>query len=347
MSSLFGRDLITTQDWTIDELNATIELAKKFKKIRRNKKLPPKILERKSFFMLFYAPSTRTRAAFETGMELLGGHAAYIDASTTRGSTGEALKDMGKTYDIYADGLGVRILDEAIDFVYGQGRKAIEELAKVAKKPVINLACCTYHPTQGIGDVMTFQEKLRRLRGKKYAIMWAYSSRLRGKCSIQEEVLVATRYGMDVVLAHPEGFDIDPEIVETAKRNARENCGDFSTTENFEEGLQDAHVVFPRSWVSRQLSSVGAKTCGIHNELATYRKLKNWRLEQYHVDDLMNKQAFVAHVLPAFREEEATSEVLDGSNSIIYQQAENNLYAKMAVLAMTLCKNDDELIPDL
>ena len=151
---LVGRDLITTQDWSIDELVATLKTAKDFKKQYHRSRVSP-VLKDKTFFMLFYAPSTRTRAAFEAGMTYLGGHAQYIDVSTTRLGSGEAAKDVAKMYEKYGHGLGVRILDSAIDYVSGVGVSTVREYAKHAKIPVINMACCTYHPTQGLADLMT------------------------------------------------------------------------------------------------------------------------------------------------------------------------------------------------
>lgn len=338
MTTLYGRDLITTQDWSVDELIETMELADRFKEIMRGGKRPPKILERKNFFMVFYAPSTRTRGAFEAGMGLLGGHAPYIDVTTTRIRAGEALKDIAKMYDIYGDGIGVRILDDAIDFIYGEGRRVVEQFAEAARVPVINMACCTYHPTQAIGDIMTVKNKIGSLRGKKYVIMWAYSSKLRGRCSIHSEVLMATRFGMDVVLAHPPGFDVDPKIVEAAKTNAREGGGSFEISHSFKEALKGANVVFPRSWVTSELLKVGATVFGADKEIEMHNNCRNWSLEQKHVNDLMGKPAIVTHVLPVFRGEEATDEVMDGPNSVIYEQAENNLYAKMAVLSLAMAE---------
>jgi len=335
---LYGRDLITTQDWSIDELIRAIELTEKFKKIIRRGKRPPKILDRKNFFMIFYAPSTRTRGAFEAGMELLGGHAPYIDVTTTRVRAGEAVKDVAKMYDIYGDGIGLRILDYSIDFIYGEGRRVVEQFAETAKVPVINLACCTYHPTQGIGDIATVKNKLGSVEGKKYVIMWAYSSRLRGRCSIQAEALITTRFGMDVVLAHPPGFDIDPKIVEAAKTNAKESGGSFEISHDFKEALKGANVVFPRSWVTPELLKIGVTAFGADKEVKIHSNYRDWRLEQKHVNDLMGKPAIVTHVLPVFRDEEATDEVMDGPNSVIYEQAENNFYAKMAVLSLTMAK---------
>jgi ornithine carbamoyltransferase len=341
METLYGKDLITTQDWSFDELLETMKVAEKLKTIRRKGKLPPKILERKIFFMVFHAPSTRTRGAFEAGMELLGGHASYIDIASTRLVTEEDYKDFIKMYDIYGDGIGIRMLDDAVDFIYGNGRRIVRQFAKIAKVPVINMACCSYHPTQALGDIVTIRNKLGDLKGKKYTIMWAYSSRLRGRCSIQEESLIATRFGMDLVLAYPEGFDIDPKIVEIAKTNAEESGGSFEISHNYKEALNGANVVFPRSWVSSELSKVGATAFGVKKELAIHNKYKDWRLEQEDVSDLMDTPAIVTHVLPVYRGEEATNEVMQGSNSVIYEQAEDNLYAKMAVLSLTMARDVD------
>lgn len=336
MVELYGKDFITTQDWSVDELVHAIKVARKFKGIVKKGRRPPRVLDRKNFFMLFYAPSTRTRGAFEAAASILGGHPAFIDVSTTRME--EAVKDAAKMYDSYADGIGVRILDKYIDFVYGAGYKVVAEFARVAKVPVINMACCTYHPTQGLGDIMTVENKIGKVRGKKYTITWAYSSKPRGRCSIQEEVLIATRFGMDVVLAHPKGFEIDPTIVGAAKRNAKESGGGFKISNDFEEGLEGANVVFPRSWGTSEFLRVGATKFGVGKEVAVYNKHKDWRLDQRHVEDLMAKPAIVTHVLPVMRGEEATDEVMDGPNSVIYEQADDNFYAKMASIALTMAK---------
>lgn len=336
MADMFGKDMITTQELNVDEIAHVIKVAERLRHLRQRGKLPPKILERKNFFMLFWAPSTRTRAAFEGGMELLGGHASYIDIATTRIKTGEYLSDVVRMYDVYGDGLGVRILDDAIDFLYGEGRKIVKHVARVVKIPLINMGCCTYHPTQALGDMMTIKRKLGNLRKKKYVITWAYSSKLRGRGSTQEELLISTRLGMDVVLAHPRGFEIDPRILDAAKKNTKDSGGSLETSQDFKEALKNADVVFPRGWVTSKLSSVGQTAFGIDNEIRIHDRYREWRLEQKHVDDLMNKGAIVTHVLPVFREEEATSEVLEGPNSVIFEQAEDSLYSKMAVLTLVM-----------
>jgi len=331
---LAGRDLITTQDWSIEELQAALKLAHDLK-LRYRRGNVPHLLRDKTFFMLFYAPSTRTRAAFEAGMTYLGGHAQYIDVSTTRLGSGEAAKDVAKMYEKYGHGLGVRILDSAIDYVYGAGISVVREYAKHSEIPVINMACCTYHPTQGLADLMTVREGLGKVKGKKYVIMWGYSKSFRGRCSIQEESLILPRFGMDVVLAHPPGFEIDPKIIATSKSNAKNAGGEFEVTNDLNAALEGAHAVFPRNWASNELLRVGASKFGKERESELHEKYRNWTLTQELLDK-MDRKAVVTHVLPVLRGEEATDEVLDGPNSVIYPQAENGMYTKMSVLALTM-----------
>ena len=331
---LSGRDLITTQDWSIEEIQTLLKLAKELKsKYHRGR--VPQLLTNKTFFMLFYAPSTRTRAAFEAGMTYLGGHAQYIDVSTTRLGSGEAAKDVAKMYEKYGHGLGVRILDAAIDYVYGAGISVVREYAKYADIPVINMACCTYHPTQGLADLMTVKERLGNVKNKKYVIMWAYAKSFRGRCSIQEEALLFPRFGMDVVLAHPPGFEIDPRIVEQARANAQTSGGEFHVTEDLKTALQGAHGVFPRNWASNELLQVGASKFGKEREMTLHEKYRDWKLTS-ELLDTMDKKGIITHVLPVLRGEQATDEVLDGPHSVIYPQAENGMHAKMAVLALTM-----------
>jgi len=333
--NLYGRDLISTQDWSVEEIEETLKLAKTLKENFRNKKPLPKLLEDKSFFAIFYAPSTRTRAAFESGASLLGGHASYIDVSTLRVGFGEAVKDVAKMYERYGHGMGIRCLDDAIDYKYGLGRATVEEYAKHADIPVINMACCTFHPTQGMQDLMTVRERLGDVKGKKYVIMWGYASKLRGLCSIQEEALIMTRFGMDVVIARPPGFNIDPEIAKWAKKNAEESGGSFEETTDLKSAIEGAHVVFPRSWASWELLKVGASKFGVEREIQIHNQYKSWILNQELVD-LMDKRGIVTHVLPVLRGQEATDEVMDGPRSVIYEQAENGLYVKSAVMAVTM-----------
>jgi len=339
---LSGKDLLSTLDWTLEEIELTLKLAEEFKNIAHYKGLEhiPRILDRKIFYMLFFAPSTRTRAAFEAAMYYLGGYAAYIEAQTTRlalkpGEVGEAVKDAAAMYDRYGHGIGVRILDKAIDYVYGRGHSVLKEIANVASIPVINMADDRFHPTQGLADIYTFREIFGRVEGKKYVIMWAYSPEIRGWCSVQEDMILFPRFGIDVVVARPPGFDLDPELVEKAKQLAREHGGSLTFTDNLKEALEGAHAVFPRNWASPKLVELGYSKFK-DEELKIYEKYRDWRVTR-ELMDLMDKNGVLMHVLPIMRGYEADDDVIDDpKRSVIYEQAENGLWTKMAVLALTL-----------
>jgi ornithine carbamoyltransferase len=340
---LSGKDLISTLDWTDEQIEIALNLAKEFKEIAHYYGVEniPKILAGKVFYMLFFAGSTRTRAAFESGMVFLGGHAAFIDATTTRMAfgkqekAGEAIKDVAAMYDVYGHGLGIRILDKAIDYLYGVGNSYIREMAQAANIPVINMADDMFHPTQGLADIYTFRERFVNPQGKKYVIMWAYSPEIRGWCSVQEDMILFPRFGIDVVIARPPGFDLDPKLVEKAKELAKEHGGSLEITDNLQEAVRGAHAVFPRNWASPTLVQVGYSKFK-DEELKIYEKYRNWKVTR-ELMDLMDKKGVLMHVLPIFRGYEADDDVIDDpKKSVIYEQAENGLWTKMAVLALTM-----------
>jgi len=191
-----------------------------------------------------------------------------------------------------------------------------------------------FHPTQAIGDIITIRRKLGKVQGKKYVIMWAFSPTIRGYCSIHADMLIATRFGMDVVVAHPKGFELDEEIVNMAKENAKVSGGSIEFSNDYREALKGAHAVFPRSWCSRKLAELGASKFK-DQELEIYRKYRDWRLKMEDLD-LMDPHGIITHVLPVLRGFEADDEVMDSPRSVIYEQAEDNFFAKAAVLALTM-----------
>jgi ornithine carbamoyltransferase len=334
MVELQGRDLITTQEWSREELDATLELAKELKKKYYTRELQP-LLKNKTFFMLFYNTSTRTRASFEAAMTALGGHAQFVDVRTTRVGEGEQPKDVARMYERYGHGLGIRILESAVGYVYGRGNEVIREYAKHCDVPVINMADDKYHPCQGLADILTVQEKFPKYEGKKYVISWGYSDKVRSWGSVQEEALLMSRYGIDITIAAPKGFELDPEIMKTCEQNAKESGTSFDTTDDLGSALDGAHIVFPRNWASHECVMQGMNKFGEERESKLHEKYRDWILTQELVDR-MDPEAKIMHVLPVFRGEEATDEVMDGPHSVIYDQAENRLHAQMAVLALTM-----------
>jgi len=331
---LKGRDLITTQEWSLDELIATIELARELRSIYEKRGRLPDLLSKKIFIMLFYASSTRTRSAFETSMTLLGGHSQFIASKMTREAEGESVKDIAKMYEIYGDGVGIRLLDGAIDFVYGKGNKVLREFANYSKKPVVNMADDAFHPTQAIGDFMTIEDKLGNLKGKKYVLMWAYAPVPRGYCSIDSEMLLGTRLGMDVVVTCPRGFKLQDEMIKMAEKNAKNSGGSLEFSEDYKEALNGAQVVFPRSWISRGMAEKGYVKFW-REEKRIYERYRDWRLKTKDLE-LIDVGGIITHVLPVLRGYEADDDVMDSSKSVIYEQARNNLFAKSSALLQTM-----------
>lgn len=325
-SALRGRDVITLQEWSMEEIDDTIELAEEIKGMYKKAKISSfSPLLKKTLIMLFYAPSTRTRSAFESAMTLLGGHAQHVSSSMTREGEGESRKDIAKMYELYGDALGIRILDHAIDFLYGEGNKIIREFAEHSEKPVINMADDMFHPTQALADFMTLKERFGSLEHRKFAITWSYADVPRGYCSIDEDALLAARMGMDLSIAHPRGFELPEEMIKAIEKNAR---ADFEITDDRERALKNASVVFPRSWITKRVAEEGYTKAW---DREAYEKHRDWRLKSTDIE-LMEKDGIVTHVLPVLRGYEADDDVMDSERSLIYQQAENGLFAKCAVL---------------
>ncbi len=332
-SELRGKDLISTQEWKREEIDYLMQFAKDIKQEYYSGRVP-ELFKNKTFFMLFYNTSTRTRSSFEAAATILGGHAQFIDFATTRGSEGESVKDMAKMYERLGHALGVRVLESAVDYVYGRGNALIREYAKYADIPVINMADDVYHPTQAITDIFTLREKFDgKLAKKKYVITWTYSDHIRSWGSVQDEMLIATKYGMNTLLVYPEGFDLDENLIQEARNNAGQFGGKLEISHNLEESVTGADVVFPRSWASHECVLTGVNRFTKEREVDLHNEHRDWRLTTK-LTDSMDKEGVVTHVLPVFRGQEADDEVMDGPRSIIYDQAENLLYVRAAVLAL-------------
>ena len=330
---LHGKDLISTQEWTLEEIDCLMDFARRIKQEYHSAAVP-ELFKNRTFFMLFYNTSTRTRSSFEAAATVLGGHSQFIDFATTRGSEGESIKDMAKMYERMGQALGVRILESAVDYVYGRGNAAIREYAKHADIPVVNMADDVYHPTQAITDVFTLKEKLGvNLEKKKYVLLWTYSDHIRSWGSMQDEMLISTKYGMDTVLVYPDGFDLDEKMVDSARSNAIKSGGGLEISHDPADAMKGADAVFPRSWASHECVMTGMNRFSKEREVELHNMHKDWRLTK-RLTDTMSKNGVVTHVLPVFRGQEADDEVMDGPRSVIYDQAENLLYVRAAVLAL-------------
>jgi N-acetylornithine carbamoyltransferase len=323
-TDLRGRDMITEQEWTLEELDTVFEVAWDLKR-KRALGEPHAILRDKVLAMLFFFTSTRTRASFEAGMAQLGGHAAFIDSQTTQISHGDTAKEIGEILGRYNDGIAIRQCD------WNFGNTYIREVAKYSRVPVLNMQCDVYHPFQILADAMTIMEKFgRNLKGKKIAVSWAYAASYQKPISVpQSLILLMTRLGMNVALAHPPEYKLMPDIIGQAQDNARKSGGSLEIVHDMDEAFKDADVVYPKSWGALLTTTDNAESARIGSQY------KSWIADSRRMA-LAKEHAIYMHCLPADRNLEVTDEVIDGPQSVVYDEAENRLHVQKAVMALTM-----------
>ena len=323
-SDLRGRDLIGDLDFTKEEVDTILDVAWDLKK-KRALGESHAYLRDKTLAMLFFFSSTRTRGSFESGMAQLGGHAAFIESRTTQISHGDTETEMGEIFGRYFDGIAIRHVD------WGIGNRYLNLVASASRVPVLNMQCEIYHPHQCLADIMTIIEKKgRNLKRKKMVVSWAYASSYLKPISVpQSLVLQMPRFGLDVVLAHPPEFKLMPEIMEQAKEQARIAGAGFEVTDDMEAAFKDADVVYAKSWGPLLTTQDPVEGKAIQDKYA------HWITDQRKMD-LAKPDAIYMHPLPADRDVEVTSEVMDGPNSVVFDQAENRMHAQKAVMALTM-----------
>lgn len=324
-TNLRGRDLITTQDWSREELDTLFDVAFDLKR-KRALNQSHAYLRDKVLAMLFFYSSTRTRASFEAGMAQLGGHAQFIESRTTQISHGDTAKEIGEILGRYTDGIAIRRSD------WGEeGNKYLNEVAAASRVPVMNMQCDYYHPFQILADMMTIMEKKGNPRGLTINVSYAYASSYLKPMSVpQSLILLMTRYGMNVRLTRPPEFKLMPDIVAQAQDNAKSSGGSFEISEDFDSGFKDADVIYAKSW--------GCMLTTEDNDEA-FEIGKNYT--DWITDDrrmaMAQDDAIYMHCLPADRDIEVTNSVIDGPQSVVYDEAENRLHAQKAAMALTMC----------
>ncbi len=323
--ALVGKDYIETIDWTVEELEEVLAVSMELKAERKAGK-PHLLLPQQTLYMLFLDKSTRTRNAFETGMTQLGGHAIFLDADKTQVSHGESPKDMGIILGRYGEGIAIRH-----DLAPYEGSKWMREVAEWADIPLINLQCDIDHPTQTIADVMTLKEhRGDNLRGLKVAMTWAYAPSYARPLSVPQGVATLfPRFGMDVVIAHPPGFELMPEVIEKAQAAAAEAGSTITFMDDMDEAFRGADVVYPKSWGRLDAFSDESKA------LAESGAFADWICDARRMS-LAAPDALYMHCLPADRGREVTDEVIDGPQSVVFDEAENRMHTGKALMALTM-----------
>jgi ornithine carbamoyltransferase len=321
---LLGRDFITTQDWTDQELEELLETAGDLKQ-RFLRDEPHPWLRDRTLFMLFFEQSTRTRNSFEAGMTQLGGHAHDLTPEKLQVSHGETAEDTGRVLSRYGHGIAIRNCD------WGVGNAFMRKVADISRVPVINMQCDVYHPCQAVADLMTIREKFPgEVRGRKMVVSWTYAPSYVRPISVpQSEILLMTRFGLDITLAHPPEFRLQPDILAQAQANAERAGVTLEVVDDMDAAFAGAHVVYPKSW-----------GCLVHipdrqAAVSTIEKYPGWICNEQRLQRAA-PEAIYMHPLPASRGLEVTDGVIDGPQSVVWDQAENRLHTAKAILALTM-----------
>jgi ornithine carbamoyltransferase len=320
---LRGRDMITTQEFTRDELDTIMDVAMDLKR-KRALGQPHAYLRDKVLAMLFFYSSTRTRGSFEAGMAQLGGHAAFIESRTTQIKHGDTYTEMGEIFGRYFDGIAIR------DVTWDHGNAYIRGVAAASRTPVLNMQCEYFHPHQALADLQTIMEKKGDPRGKTITVSWAYASSYSKPQSVPNSlILLMTRYGMNVRLVHPPEFNLPTQFLDQAQENARKHHGNFEIMDDFEAGIQGTDVVYAKSWGPLLTTLDPAEDKRITD------KYSDWIADERRMA-MAKDDAIYMHPLPADRNIEVADAVIDGPNSAVFDQAENRLHAQKAVMALTM-----------
>ncbi len=336
--NLKGKDYIETQDWKVEELEALLDKAFELKSHFQNGRPTPWLLNQ-TVYLLFFDKSTRTRNAFEAGATQLGAHAHFLDSSATQISHGETARDTGIILGSMGHGIAIRH-----DLIPGAGNSYMRAVAEATDVPVINMQCDIDHPTQTLADLMTMREVFGRdLRGRKIAVSWAFAPSYAKPLSVPQGLItLMTRFGLDVVLAHPPEYKLMPQTMEAARKNAKEHGVKFEVTDNMDEAFRGADIVYPKSWgafdlMSERISLKSQKELA-DNERACLElnaKYKSWICDERRMK-LAKPKAIYMHCLPADRGNEVTDAVIDGPQSVVFQEAENRLHTAKAIMASVM-----------
>ncbi|MDD4295768.1 MAG: ornithine carbamoyltransferase [Ruminiclostridium sp.] len=304
------KHLLCLNDWTSDEIIDVLDLADKLKYENKNGIRHDHHLKSKTLGMIFSKSSTRTRVSFEVGMQQLGGYALFLSSADIQLGRGETVHDTAKTLSRYLDGIMIRTFKQ----------KDVTDLAEYGTIPIINGLTDELHPCQILADLMTIREKLGRLKGLKLAYVGD------GNNIAHSLLLGCTKTGMNISIASPIGYSCDNKYVDMAKKIANETGSIIQVTTDSKEAVQGADVVYTDTWISMGMEKEKEERL---NTFAPYQVNKE-------LFSLANTNAIFLHCLPAYRGLEVTEDVIDGPQSVVFDEAENRLHAQKAVMVKLL-----------
>ncbi len=349
-------DFLLTWDKSVEELKAILDLALKLKQ-RRSHGLSCRVFDSGLAVSHFRDNSTRTRFSFASACNLLGLAVQDLDEGKSQLAHGETVRETANMISFLTEVIGIRD-----DIYLGAGHAYMLEVGKaldegfregvLPRRPaIINLQCDVDHPTQTMADLLHLEQHfggLDKLRGKKLAMTWAYSPSYGKPLSVPQGIIgLMTRFGMEVVLAHPEGYGLIPEVVDLAGRQAKESGGSFKIVRSMAEAFEGADVVYPKSWAPYHVMLQRSQSVELHELerecLETNARFSDWECTEAKMKLTRDGKALYMHCLPAdisgvsCEQGEVQASVFERYRISTYKEAGNKPYIIAAMIMA--CKN--------
>ena len=349
-SSFKGRDFIDPEfSYTKEEWETLIEVALDLKRRLVMGEDHSHLLRNKVLYMMFFNTSLRTRSTFDVGIQQLGGIASHLEPGKTYTPARkgfevpyktERICDVAQVLDRTGD--AIRMYGPPAHWNYGFAHETMKEFAEYCKMPIINMECDKFHPTQLLADLITVKEKFGGFKKVKFVMSWAYSGSTHKPFAVPQSVVLGpTMMGCDVVFARPKGFELDPEIIAKCKSNVEMSGGSFEETDDMSAAFEGAHIVYPKCWgamdyfAKTDASGKLVKEANLDGMQELFEKNKDWICDAEKMK-LIDKNGIYMHCLPADRDMEVTDEVIDGKQSVVFDQAENRLHAHKAIMTLLM-----------
>lgn len=368
---MYNDDFLLTWEKSEEELEAVFTIAEALRDLRKNN-ISSRIFDSGLGISLFRDNSTRTRFSFASACNLIGLEVQDLDEGKSQIAHGETVRETANMISFMADIIGIRD-----DMYIGKGNTYMREVSEAVREgykegcleqvpTLVNLQCDIDHPTQAMADTLHLINEfggIENLKGKKVAMTWAYSPSYGKPLSVPQGIIgLLTRFGMDVVLAHPEGYEVMSEVEEIAKKNAEKSGGSFTKTNSMEEAFKDADVVYPKSWAPfiamEKRTDLYAKgdTEGIKELekelLAQNANHKDWQCTEELMQTTKDGKAIYMHCLPAditgvsCEEGEVEASVFDRYRESLYKEASFKPYIIAAMIFLSKIKNPQETLKE-
>lgn len=370
--NMYMNDFFLTWEKTDDEIEAVFTVADALRELRKNNK-STKIFESGLGISIFRDNSTRTRFSYASACNLLGLEVQDLDENKSQIAHGETLRETANMVSFMADTVGIRD-----DMYIGKGNKYMHDFSSAVQEgyengvleqrpTLVNLQCDIDHPTQVMADTLHLIHEFggaENLKGKKIAMTWAYSPSYGKPLSVPQGVIgLMTRFEMDVVLAHPEGYEVMEDVIKTAEENAEKSGGSFKVTNSMEEAFKDADIVYPKSWAPfkamEERTDLYAKgdTDGINalekRLLSQNAEHKDWECTEEMMKLTKDGKALYLHCLPAdisgvsCEEGEVEASVFDRYRVPLYKEASFKPYIIAAMIFLAKVKDPAAMLRKL